>query len=246
MSGFRACCTTRDCTRCPVAPRIRRRRVPCSMTARTQAFVPLSRPAVKKSSARISCAWDRRNSAQPGPFRRGAGLMPASLRIGQTVDAATVMPGPASSPWIRGIPTTHSPGPAAAPLSATLRCVAGRPERPRRDRRARRRRTMSRCQRKIVPGVTVNRIAARRSARHRPRKQRQPRPVRPRPTRMSTRPLARRHSELIAQHEDLGVLPSPLPPRQAQQRYGTGGDQEDQLHPRKPKIIPRPGRRPAG
>ncbi len=46
----------------------------------------------------------------------------------------------------------------------TLRCVAGRPERPRRDRRAHRRRTMSRCQRKIVPGVTISRTAARRSA----------------------------------------------------------------------------------
>jgi carbamoyltransferase len=56
------------------------------------------RSAVKKSSARIPCAWDRRNSAQPGPSRRGAGLMPASLRICQTVDGATVMPSPASSP----------------------------------------------------------------------------------------------------------------------------------------------------
>jgi hypothetical protein len=35
---------------------------------------------------------DRRNSAQPGPSRRGAGLMSASLRICQTVDGATVMP----------------------------------------------------------------------------------------------------------------------------------------------------------
>ena len=34
----------------------------------------------------------------------------------------------------------------------------------RRDKRACRRRTMSRCQRKIVPGVTISRIAARRSA----------------------------------------------------------------------------------
>ena len=45
----------------------------------------------------------------------------------------------------------------------TLRCLAGRPERPRRDRRAHRRRTMSRCQRKMVPEVTISRIAARRS-----------------------------------------------------------------------------------
>jgi hypothetical protein len=35
----------------------------------------------EKSSARIPYAWDRRNSAQPGPSRRGAGLMPAFLRI---------------------------------------------------------------------------------------------------------------------------------------------------------------------
>jgi hypothetical protein len=47
------------------------------------------------------CAWDRRNSVQPGPSRRGAGSIPALLRICQTVDGATLMPSPASSPWIR-------------------------------------------------------------------------------------------------------------------------------------------------
>jgi hypothetical protein len=57
--------------------------------------------AVKKSSARIPCAWDRGNSARPGPSRRGAGSVPAFLRICQTVDGATVLPGPASSPWMR-------------------------------------------------------------------------------------------------------------------------------------------------
>ena len=36
-----------------------------------------------------------------GPSRRGAGSIPASLRICQTVDGATVMPSPASSPWTR-------------------------------------------------------------------------------------------------------------------------------------------------
>ena len=44
----------------------------------------------------------------------------------------------------------------------TFRCVAGRPDRPWRDRRDHRRRTMSRCHRKMVPGVTISRIAARR------------------------------------------------------------------------------------
>ena len=52
-------------------------------------MVPLSRPAVKKSSARIPCAWDRGNSAQPGPSRCGAGPVPALLRICHTVDGAT-------------------------------------------------------------------------------------------------------------------------------------------------------------
>jgi hypothetical protein len=56
---------------------------------------------LKKSSARIAWAWERRNSAQPGPSRRGAGSILALLRICQTVDAATDMPSLASSPWIR-------------------------------------------------------------------------------------------------------------------------------------------------
>jgi hypothetical protein len=46
-------------------------------------------------------ARDRRNSGQPGPSRRGAGSIPALLRTCQAVDGATIMPGPASSPWIR-------------------------------------------------------------------------------------------------------------------------------------------------
>ena len=76
--------------------------------------------------------------------------------------------------------------------------------------------------------------------RHRPRQQRQPRPVRPRQTRMGVRLHALCHSKLVAQHEDLGVLPPPLPARQPMQRHETDDDQEDQLQPHKPKIIPRP------
>ena len=53
---------------------------------------------MKESSARIPCACDRKNSGQPGPSRRGAGSIPALLRICHTVDAATVIPSPASSP----------------------------------------------------------------------------------------------------------------------------------------------------
>jgi hypothetical protein len=156
------------------------------------------------------------------------------------------MPSPASSPWIRRYPDDSFSRASRSTTDRTLRWAAGRPDRPRRDRRAHRRRTMSRCQRKIVPGVTISCIAREALCRHRPRKERQPRPVRPRQTRMSARPPALGHSELIAQHQDLGVLPPPLPPRQPQQRHGTGDSQEDQLQPHKPKIIPRPRRRPAG
>ena len=76
----------------------------------------------------------------------------------------------------------------------------------------------------------------------RPGEQSQPRPVRPRQARMSTRPLALGHSELMAQHQDLGVLPPRLPARQAQQGHGPGNNQEDQLQAHKPKIIARPAR----
>jgi hypothetical protein len=54
---------------------------------------------VKKSHARIASAWKRRNCAQAGPVCRRPGSMPLALRISQTVDAATLTPRPASSPW---------------------------------------------------------------------------------------------------------------------------------------------------
>jgi hypothetical protein len=59
-------------------------------------------------------------------------------------------------------------------------------------------------------------------------------------------PLAQGDSKLMAQHQDLGVLPPLLPARQPMQRHGTGYRQEDQLQAHKPRIIARPdGPRPA-
>jgi hypothetical protein len=52
-------------------------------------------------------------------------------------------------------------------------------------------------------------------------------------------PLAQGHSELMAQHQDLGVLPPLLPVRQPEQRHDTGYGQEDQPQAHEPKIIPR-------
>ena len=55
---------------------------------------------VKRSHARIASAWERRNSDQAGPLRRGARSMSAFFRISHTVDAEIRAPSPASSPWI--------------------------------------------------------------------------------------------------------------------------------------------------
>jgi hypothetical protein len=54
----------------------------------------------EESRARITSAWERRNCGQAIPDRRGAGSIPAFLRISHAVDAATFTPRPASSPWI--------------------------------------------------------------------------------------------------------------------------------------------------
>ena len=83
---------------------MRIRLLACSITARTWAWVPSSRAALKKSHARIAWAWERRNSDQVGPDRRGAGSIPAVLGISHAVDAATFTPRPASSPWILRYP----------------------------------------------------------------------------------------------------------------------------------------------
>ncbi|GAA0920638.1 hypothetical protein Vau01_115600 [Virgisporangium aurantiacum] len=58
----------------------------------------------KKSAAMIASAWPRRNVAHVVAVRSGAGSVPASLRISQTVDAATRIPRVRSSPWMRLYP----------------------------------------------------------------------------------------------------------------------------------------------
>ena len=62
--------------------------------------------------------------------------------------------------------------------------------------------------------------------------------VRPRQPGAGPWRLALGDSELVSQHQDLGVLPPRFPPRQPQHRYHTRDNQEDQLQAHKPKIIP--------
>ena len=84
----------------------------CSITARTWAWVPSSRPAVKKSLSRIASAGERRNCDQAGPACRRDRPIPLVLRISHAVDAATLTPSSASSPWILRYPHQGFPGPA--------------------------------------------------------------------------------------------------------------------------------------
>ena len=119
--------------------------------------MPSSRSTVKKSHASMASAWDRRNCDQATPVCRWPGSMPLALRISQTVDAATLTPRPASSPWILRYPQSGFSRASRRTSARMLRRVAGRPVLPHADRAALRRRTMLRCQRTIVSGVISSR-----------------------------------------------------------------------------------------
>jgi hypothetical protein len=104
MIKLRACWAVRAPVGCGVTPRMRMRRVACSITARTCARVPSSRSAVKKSHARIASAWERRTCDQVAAVRRGAGPVPAfSARPPQDGDAAASLPaGTVPAGWVQG------------------------------------------------------------------------------------------------------------------------------------------------
>jgi hypothetical protein len=110
---------------------------------------------VKKSSARIAFAWDRRNSAQPGASRRGAGSIPASLRISHTVYDAK----PGKLTVDPPVPHDSFSRASRCTTDRTLRCTGGRPERRRRDNRAHRADNVA-APVQIVAGVTISRHPA--------------------------------------------------------------------------------------
>jgi len=110
----------------------------------------------EESRARIASAWECRNWDQAGLVRRRAGSRPVALRISCTVEAGTFTPSPASSPWILRYPQSGFLRASRRTSIRMLRRVAGRPALPRMDRVAWRR-TMFRCQRTIVSGVTSSR-----------------------------------------------------------------------------------------
>ena len=105
-----------------------------------------------------------------------------------------------------------------------FRRVAGRPVLPRLDLAAQRRRTMSRCQCRIVSGVISSHSPWRRFRYH-AEQGREQGPVRPVQVRAARLPPLQ-DGELVAQDQDLRGLPPLLTPGQPQPR-GDPRDQEE-------------------
>lgn len=114
MASSRACWTAQLPVGWAATPRRCTRRVEISMT--TLQFRRRSNAVStwKKSTARIPEGWLRRNCAQVGPERRGAGAIPALFRIAHTVEAPTGRPARPSSPAILRYPSAGSPWPSSA------------------------------------------------------------------------------------------------------------------------------------
>jgi hypothetical protein len=86
-------------------------RLACSITASTCSRAPDKVTVSKKSQASSASAWERRKSAHVAEPRSGAGSIPASCRISQTVEAATFIPSTSSSPCTRRylwVPKTYA------------------------------------------------------------------------------------------------------------------------------------------
>jgi hypothetical protein len=75
--------------------------VRCSIIASTYMRAPPNVTVSKKSHANSASACERSKAAHVLEARSGAGSMPASLSISQTVDAATFTPRTRSSPCTR-------------------------------------------------------------------------------------------------------------------------------------------------
>ena len=86
-----------------VAPGILIRRLACSITASTCSRARVRVTVLKKSQASRASAWERRKSAHVVELRSGAGSIPVSCRISQTVEAATYTPSTSNSPCSRGL-----------------------------------------------------------------------------------------------------------------------------------------------
>jgi hypothetical protein len=99
----------------------------CAVFEEYQRVHPAQVDQVDVSQAMTPSACAVRNWRQVGPLRRGAGSMPAAVRISQTVVVPMGCPRRTSSPWIRRQPQRGSLEPAAAPVPSPRSRVGGLP-----------------------------------------------------------------------------------------------------------------------
>jgi hypothetical protein len=104
MTRFFAAWVTHEVVGCAVAPRIRIRRLACSIAANTYSLAPDSVTVSEESHASGASAAECRKSAYVVEASSGAELMPDSRKISQAVDAATFTPKMSGSPCRRRYP----------------------------------------------------------------------------------------------------------------------------------------------
>jgi len=158
---FRAAWVVQGPVGLAVIPRRWTRLVACSMTNSTCNRLSNTVSTQAKSVAMMPVAWERMNCAHVGPVRSRVGLIPAALRIFQTVEAAMVCPSRRSSPWMRRYPQAGF-SPANRMIKArTSGSTGGRPRGMLGDcvqcRTIRRQ-----CQRSTVSGLTIRNALLRR------------------------------------------------------------------------------------
>jgi hypothetical protein len=97
---LRACCVVQAPVGCAVTPATYALRVASSMKTSTYRRRIRTVSTVRKSHEMMADLCARRNERQLSEARRGAGSIPARLRIAHTVLAASWISRRASSPWI--------------------------------------------------------------------------------------------------------------------------------------------------
>ena len=116
--------------RCAVELLMRRAGIAGSMNTRTYSVRSPAVSTVKKSQAMMPSAWARRNSAQVGPFRLGAGPSRAVRSKVRIVVALTRIPSLRSSPSIRTQPQRGFSRTSRRISARTSGSMGGRPGRP--------------------------------------------------------------------------------------------------------------------
>jgi len=129
ITRLRAAWPTQAAVGCAVTPRTGIRRLACSITARMYIRAPVNVTVSMKSAASSAWAWERRKSVHVVAARSGAGSLPASCRICQTVDGATLIPSVSSSPCTLRYPQLPFSRASRSTKARIDHSVRGRPRR---------------------------------------------------------------------------------------------------------------------